>query len=276
MAKFLIGVVTGIILVFLILFIGVFALAHMRERPASITDGSTLILEMDGEIPERAPVEFPIPFLQQRTPPTVADIWTTLRKAAVDRRIRAIVFEPRDLQIGWAKLEEIHDDLEAFRKSGKPIYAYLKTPGAREYYLATAANRIYMDPEDELNLKGMRFELMYFRKTLDKLGVEVEIQHAGKYKDFGDMFTRSSMSPETKEVLTSILDGLYGNLVQTIAAARKKTPDQVRATIDQGPFLSPEAKTQGLIDGLLYEDQMYDEVKGKLADGELKKVSLHD
>jgi len=276
MAKFLIGVVTGIILVFLILFIGVFALAHMREKPASVADGSTLILEMDGEIPERAPVEFPIPFLQQRTPPTVADIWTTLRKAAADHRIRAIVFEPRDLQIGWAKLEEIHDDLETFRKSGKPIYAYLKTPGAREYYLATAANRIYMDPEDELNLKGMRFELMYFRKTLDKLGVEVEIQHAGKYKDFGDMFTRSSMSPETKEVLTSILDGLYGNLVQTIAAARKKTPDQVRATIDQGPFLSPDAKTQGLIDGLLYEDQMYDEVKGKLADGELKKVSLHD
>jgi protease IV len=276
MAKFLIGVVTGIILVFLILFIGVFALAHMREKPPSVADGSTLVLELDGDIPERAPVEFPIPFLQQRTPPTVADIWTTLRKAAVDGRVRAIVFEPRDLQIGWAKLQEIHNDLEAFRKSGKPIYAYLKTPGAREYYLATTANRIYMDPEDELNLKGMRFELMYFRKTLDKLGVEVEIQHAGKYKDFGDMFTRTSMSPETKEVLTSVLDGLYGHLVQTIAAARKKTPDQIRSTIDEGPFLSAEAKNHGLIDGLLYEDQMYDEVKAKLAGGDLKKLSLHD
>jgi protease-4 len=276
MAKFLIGVVTGIILVFLILFIGVFALAHMREKPPSVADGSTLVLELDGDIPERAPVEFPIPFLQQRTPPTVADIWTTLRKAAVDGRVRAIVFEPRDLQIGWAKLQEIHNDLEAFRKSGKPIYAYLKTPGAREYYLATTANRIYMDPEDELNLKGMRFELMYFRKTLDKLGVEVEIQHAGKYKDFGDMFTRTSMSPETKEVLTSVLDGLYGHLVQTIAAARKKTPDQIRSTIDEGPFLSAEAKNHGLIDGLLYEDQMYDEVKAKLAGGNLKKLSLHD
>jgi len=276
MAKFIIGVVTGIILVFLILFIGVFALARMREKPPSVADGSTLILECDGDIPERPPVEFPIPFLQQRTPPTVADIWTTLHKAAVDGRIRAIVFEPRDLQIGWAKLQEIRDDLATFRKSGKPIYAYLKTPGTREYYLATAANRIYMDPEDELNLKGMRFELMYFRKTLDKLGVQVEIEHAGKYKDFGDMFTRASMSPETKEVLTSILDGLYDNLVQTIAAARKKTPDQIRGTIDQGPFLSKEAKGQGLIDGLLYEDQMYDEVKEKLAGGDLKKLSLHD
>jgi len=276
MAKFLIGVVTGIILVFLILFIGVFAVARLREKPPSIADGSTLMLELDGDIPERAPVEFPIPFLQQKTPPTVAEIWTTLRKAAADGRIRAIVFEPRDLQIGWAKLQEIHDDLEGFRKSGKPIYAYLKTPGAREYYLATAANRIYMDPEDELNLKGMRFELMYFHNTLDKLGVQVEIEHAGKYKDFGDMFTRTSMSLETKEVLTSILDGLYGKLVQTIAAARKKTPDQIRSTIDQGPFLSPEAKGQGLIDGLLYEDQMFEEVKAKLAGGDLKKLSLHD
>ncbi|HVP49512.1 MAG TPA: signal peptide peptidase SppA [Bryobacteraceae bacterium] len=276
MAKFLIGVVTGIILVFLFLFIGIFALARMRQKPPSIADGSTLILDLEDDIPERAPVEVPIPFLQQRTPPTVADVWSALHNAAADGRIRAIVLEPHDLQIGWAKLDEIRTDLETFKKSGKPIYAYLKTPGAREYYLATVANRVYMDPEDELNLKGMRFELMYFRKTLDKLGVQVEIEHAGKYKDFGDMFTRSSMSPETKEVLSSILDDLYGSLVQGIATARKKTPDQVRATIDQGPFLTPQAREQGLIDGALYEDQMYDEVKSKLGGDDLKKVSLHD
>jgi protease-4 len=84
------------------------------------------------------------------------------------------------------------------------------------------------------------------------------------------------MSPETKEVLTSILDELYDDLVQGIATARKKTPGQIRATIDQGPFLTPQAREQGLIDGALYEDQMYDEVKSKLGDDDLKKVSLHD
>jgi len=274
MAKFLIGVLTGIILTGLILVIGIVAIARMREKPPSVADGSTLMLELDGEIPEKAPMEFPIPFLEQRTPPTVTDVWAVLRKAAADNRIKAIVFEPRDLAIGWGKLEEIRDDLENFRKSGKPIYAYLKTPGAREYYLATAATRVYMDPEDELNLKGMRFELMYFKKTLDKLGVQIEIEHAGKYKDFGDMFTRANMSPETKEVLTSILDDLYSNLVRRIGEARKKTPQQVRATIDQGPFLSPHAQEQGLVDGLLYEDQMYGEVKAKV--GDLKKISLRD
>jgi protease-4 len=276
MGKFLIGVLTGVILTGLVLVIGVFAIARIQKKPPAIANGSTLVLELDGEIPEKAPVEFPIPFLEQRTPSTVADIWGALRKAAADNRIKAIVFEPRDLAVGWGKLEEIRGDLENFRKSGKPIYAYLKTPGAREYYLATAATRIYMDPEDELNLKGMRFELTYYKKTADKLGIQIEIEHAGKYKDYGDMFTRTSMSPETKEVLTSIIDDLYGNLVRRIAEGRKRTLDQIRATIDQGPFLSPHAQEQGLIDGLLYQDQMYDEVKVKLNDGELKKVSLRD
>jgi hypothetical protein len=93
MAKFLIGVLTGIILVGLFLFIAIFALARMREKPPTVADGSTLVLDLEGEIPERAPVEFPIPFLQRRTPLTVADVWGTLRKATTDGRIRAIIFE---------------------------------------------------------------------------------------------------------------------------------------------------------------------------------------
>src|SRR5580704_2031992 len=118
MAKFLIGVLTGFILVVLFLFIAVFAIARLREKPPSIASGSTLILPLEGEIPERAPVEYPIPFLEQRTPPTVAEVWATLRKAASDSRIRAIVFEPRNLQMGWGKLEEIRADLENFKKTG--------------------------------------------------------------------------------------------------------------------------------------------------------------
>ena len=164
MVKFLIGIVTGVVLTGLFVIIAIFALARMREKPATVADGSTLILDLEGEIPERAPVEFPIPFLGRRTAPTVENVWTTLRKAAADGRIKAIVFMPRNLAIGWGKLQEIRSDIENFKKSGKPVYAYLKTPGAREYYLATAATRIYMDPEDELNLKGMRFELIYERR----------------------------------------------------------------------------------------------------------------
>ncbi len=276
MAKFLIGVVTGVVLVIVFVVITVFAVVPGREKPPTIAAGSTLMLQLDGEMPERAPVELPIPFLQQRESMTVENVWSILRVAAADSRIKAIVLEPRNLAMGWAKLQEVRGDLEQFKKSGKLLYAYLKTPGTREYYLATAANRVYMAPEDELNMKGMRFELTYFRNTLDKLGVQVEIEHAGKYKDFGDMFTRSSMSPETREVLNSVMDGLFGHLVDTIAAGRNKTPEQIRATIDEGPFMSTQALAAGLVDGLKYEDEFYAELKDKLHSGDLKKVSARE
>jgi protease-4 len=123
-------------------------------------------------------------------------------------------------------------------------------------------------------LKGLRAEMMYFKKTLDKLGVSVEIEHAGKYKDFGDMFTRSDMSPETREVMTSVVDDLYDNLVTGIAAGRKKTPEQVKAIIDQGPFTPSQALQAGLVDELRFEDQMWGELKDRLKTGEPSKVSM--
>ncbi len=276
MTKFLIGVLTGIILAGLILVIGVFALASVGEKTPAIQAGSTLILRLEGEIPERSPMEFPIPFLEQRNPVTVKDVWDILRKAAADTRIKAVVVEPRGASVGWAKLQEIRQDLEQFKKSGKPLYAYLRSPDTRDYYLATAADRIYMPPEDQMDVKGMRAELMYFRRTLDKLGVEVQIEHAGKYKDFGDMFTRTSMTAETRQVLDSVLDDLYGRFVSAIATSRKKSPNDVKAILDEGPFIARQALENGLVDVLGYEDEMYDALKKRLGSGDIKKLSHRD
>ena len=274
MAKFLIGLITGVILTILLAIVIVFSAARFgTEKRAVIEANSTLLLQLEGDIPERPPVEIPVPFLDQQTRSTVKDVWEVLRKAAVDSRIKAVVLEPRNLDVGWAKLEELRADLEQFRKSGKPLIAYLKDPGTREYYLATTADRIYMGPEEFLDLKGLRAEIMFFRGTLDKLGVQMEVEHAGKYKDYGDMFSRTDMSPETKEVLNSILDDVYGRLIGVIAAARKKSPEEIRATIDEGPFLAEQAVSKGLVDSLMYEDQMFGELEARLKSGDLKKVS---
>ena len=164
-------------------------------------------------------------------------------------------------------------DIDKFKKSGKPVFAYLRQPGTREYYVASGADRIYLGPSEPVMVKGLRAEMMYFKKTLDKIGVNVEIEHAGKYKDFGDMFTRSDMSPETREVMTSVVDDLYANLVAGIAAGRKKTPDEVRAIIDQGPFTAPQALKAGLVDELRFEDQMWGELKDRLK-AEPSRVSM--
>lgn len=277
MRNFLIGLVAGILICGLAAFILIFAFVRLAgsfaNRPVNVSDGSTLVLDLQGDVPERLPAEIPIPFLASQTPMTVEQVWETFRRAASDPRIQGILFKPRGLDIGWAKMEEIHSDIEQFRKSGKPIITYLRGPTAREYYLASATDKIYIAPEDTLDLKGLSAASMYFKDTLDKVGVKAEVIHAGKYKDAGDVLTRTSMTPETREVLNDILDQYYGDLIATIAQGRKKQPDAVRTLIDQGPFLAHDAVNDGLIDAIGYEDQAIGELQTRLKQSELKMVS---
>ncbi len=275
--NFLIGLVAGILLCGLTALILVFAMVRFAgsfaNRPVSVADGSTLVLTLEGDVPERLPADIPIPFLQNQTPLSVEQVWDTFRKAAADPRIHGILFEPRGLSIGWAKMQEIHDEILQFKKSGKPIITYLHGPSAREYYLAAATDKIFISPEDSLDLKGLRVESMFFKDTLDKVGVKADVIHAGKYKDAGDILTQTSMTPETREVLNDILDQYYGNLIATVAQDRKKQPDAVRALIDDGPFLARDAAAGGLIDALGYEDQAVAEMQNRLKQSELKKIS---
>ncbi len=277
MGKFLLGVVTGFVVTVLIVVIAGFAIASLRSKPPAVADNSTLILRLDGDAPEAPSIDYSVfPVLQNRTPITVEDVWSMLRRAASDSRIKAVVFEPSGATVGWAKMQEIRGDLEQFRKSGKPLIAYLQSPNMRDYYMATACSKIYMQPANQLDLKGIGLELMYYKNTLDKLGVKVDIEHAGKYKDYGDQFTRSSMSPETHEVMSSLADEYYADLVRTIAKGRNKSEDSIRAVIDDGPFLSGQALAKGLVDELRYEDQVMGELKTALHESEIKKISEHD
>ncbi|MGE5567772.1 MAG: signal peptide peptidase SppA [Rhodospirillales bacterium] len=276
MKRFLLGLLVGIVLCGLALVIAFFVAVRVSARPPSIPSDAILALTVEGDIPESPPIEVPLPLFQQARPATVRENWELLRKAAADSRIRAVVFMPQNLTVGWAKLQELRNNLLAFRKSGKPLYAFLRAPGAREYYVAAAAERIYMPPEDFLNLKGLRAELIFVRNTLDKIGVRVEVETAGQYKDFPEMVTRTSASPESRRVMNAILDDLYGQLTAAIGEARKKTPEEVRATIDRGPFTSPQALAAGLVDGLYYQDQVFGELQRRLKLPEIRRVSRPD
>ncbi len=276
MKKFFLGFAIGIVFVGLVGVILVFAAIRMAssfsgERPVAVADNSVLILNLEGTVPEQAPVDVSIPYLQQEPPLTVLDTWKLLRRAASDTRVKALVLEPRGLDAGWAKLEELRAEIVAFKQSGKPVYAYLRNAGTAEYYLATAADKIYMAPEDELDVKGIRAELMFLKGTLDKLGVTMEFEHVGKYKDAPDTFTKTSPSPETLEVTNEILDQYYGNMVQVIADGRKLPPGAVRGVIDQGPFIGKSALDSGLVDALIFEDEMLGQLNTNLKTG-LKKI----
>src|SRR3954462_14210444 len=102
MGKFLLGLLTGAILVVLFGVIGFFAIASLRSKPATVADGSTLILHLWGDVPEKPPVEFSIPGLGSRNSITVENVWSMLRRAAVDSRIKAVIFEPEGASVGWA------------------------------------------------------------------------------------------------------------------------------------------------------------------------------
>jgi protease-4 len=277
MKKFLLGVLVGFAVSALTAVVFFFIVARVAasfgDRAVTVADGSTLVLKLEGSVPEKPSPDIPFPAFEDQSPITVLQVWETLRKAAADSRIKAVLFEPAGVGVGWARLEEIRAELIEFKKSGKPMVAYLRAPGTREYYLATAADKIYMSSEDTLDVKGLRVEALFVKNTLDKLGVKFDVVHAGKYKDAGDLLTQTSMTPETREVLNDILDRYYGDLVNTVAAGRKKSEAEVRETIDNGPFMGHDALSRGLVDSLGFEDQAADDLKQRLNRGELKRIS---
>lgn len=276
MKKFLLGILVGLIVAGMTVVVLFFAMVRFTSRTPSMPSQAVLQLRLGGDLPEIPPVEVPFPFLEDRSSPTVYEVWASLRAAASDPRVKAVWLEPHSPGAGWAKMDEIRSGLDAVRKAGKPVYAWLESPSTRDYYLALGADRIFMSPEDMLDLKGLRAEAMYFKGTLDKLGVKMEVEHAGKYKDAGDMFTQTAMTPETREVMNSLLDRLFGRLTEAIGTARKMQPAAVRALIDEGPFLATQAKQKGLVDALAYRDQVEKELRDKLKVSELRRLGPRD
>ena len=275
MAKFLLGVLVGVVVAVLGIFIIALAIGRLfASKQPTIAANSVLVVGLNGEVPEAPPVDLQVPFIQTQNVPTVRDVWASLRHAATDNRIKAVVLQPHHLLTGWGKLQELRQEFSDFKKSGKPLYAYLEGPGSREYYLASVADKIYLLPDDMLDVKGFRIEELYFKNTLDKLGIGIQVDHVGQYKDAGDIFTRSNMSPETREVLGQVLDQVYGDFCSTAGQSRKKTADDFKALIDMGPFLASQAKATGLVDELGYEDQVYSDLKKKVGAGDLNKLSI--
>ncbi|MBL8216317.1 MAG: signal peptide peptidase SppA [Bryobacterales bacterium] len=183
-----------------------------------------------------------------------------------------MIVEPAGIGAGWAKLAELRSALERFARTGKPIVAFVRTPATRDYFLASAAPLIVAAPGDYLNVKGLRVELLYARGGLDKLGIVPEFESVGRYKDGPDVLTRSTMSVPTAEVMNALLDQRFATLRDAVSRARKKSPEQVRALIDGGPYLAAEARENGLIDAVEYSSAMEAALARRLGQEKLTKL----
>src|SRR3954463_13638121 len=240
---------------------GFTAMYLLFGREPAVPSSATLVLKVGGSLTEVAPNDV-VGYLRGNRQPTVRSVVENLRKAKVDTRVRAVLLKPTGFDSPfWAKVQEVREAVVDFKKSGKPIYAYLENGGDREYYPATAADKGFLMPSTPLDLTCVATYELFLRGTFDKIGVYPDLHRIGDYKTAVNTFKEKSFTAAHKEMDESMNRDLYEQIVRGIADARKKQESDIRALIDQGPFLPEDALSAGLIDEVAYEDQVDDKLR---------------
>jgi len=260
-ALIILGILGTVVLVCLIGVVLIWAM--FRRSEPTIRDNSVLTLRVAGTLPDYSPDD---PFKKFFGGPdqSLTGLVMQFKKAKVDKRIKAILLDVNMSGVGWGKAEEIRDAITDFRSSGKPVYAFIEFGLNKEYYIATACDKIIVPPPGELFINGLAADVMFFRGSLDKLGVYPDLYQIGKYKTAANMFTQKEMTEAHREYINSMLDDLYNRYVNTIAQARKRTPEEVRTLIDSAPYSASKAKEVGLIDDMMYRDDLEKQLKKQL------------
>ncbi len=242
--------------------VGAVALILRRGSQTAVLGGdSALTINVQGEMPEAPPQELGMLF--EKRPPSLKTLVESLDRAAKDSKVTSVLLRVGFLSdAGWGRVQELRDAVLRFRKSGKPVYAHIEFCGNREYYLATAASKIYAIPTAIVNVNGLIVDVTFFRGSLEKLGVEAQFEGVGKYKNAPNTFTESSFTPAHREQMEALVESLYTQYRAAIASARGLSDGAVQVVIDGGPYDAEGAKAAGLVDDLLYRDQLDERMKG--------------
>ncbi len=205
----------------------------------------------------------------------LAETLAAFRRLAADSTVKAVVLRASDLPIGMGKAEELRAGIEEMQSKGKKVVFYLESAGSLEYSLASSADRIFAAPQAILTVNGLSATALFAATGLDKLGVKAEFFRVGAYKNAPDIFTRSEMSSEQREVQNALLDDLFGRYLARIEEKRHLEGGKLKALLDKGILKPQEARDGGLLDGLVYPDQLEEEA-GKLLGGRvfLEKTSI--
>ncbi len=251
-------VITIVIAIAVVSAAAVAAAVVLATRGPDVPDESVLWLRLPAELAERQPDDL----LSQLGGPraTVSSVVGALRKAAADERIRTVVLAPSPQPVPWATAQEIRGAVEAFRASGKRIVAYLELGVSQAYYLASACDEVYLAPTSPLDLVGVSIYELFARNALDKIGVYPDMLHAGDFKTAANIYTETTFTPAHREMDEALARDFYDQLVIGIARGRGLPVADVRALIDEGPFLGDAALARGLVDDLLYEDELLERV----------------
>jgi len=191
------------------------------------------------------------------------DVVEALERGAGDRRVVGVLARISGEPMALAQIQEIRDAITRFRESGKPAIAFAETfgefgPGNGGYYLATAFDEVYMQPSGDIGLTGLYYETMFLRGAFDKIGLEPRMGQRYEYKNAVNSYTHTSYTGPHREALARVMESRFSQIVGGIAEARGITEDDVRNLAERGPLLGQEALDAGLVDDLLYRDEVMD------------------
>lgn len=196
-----------------------------------------------------------------------------VRRMAGDERVQAVLLRIEAPPGGYAACSDLREAVSIIRKAGKPVYAYLEAPGNTAIWIASACTQVFLVPSGEVGLVGLGTELTFFGAGLERLGVQPDFEAAGEYKSFGEAFTRSFPSRYNHEAMTSLIEGLQHQMLVDIATSRGFATDDLEAMLAQAPMGAEFALELGLVDRLMYEDELFDwleETHGK----ETNRISM--
>ena len=272
------GIIFFLLLAVVVSMTGLATMYFMVSRAPSVASNSVLMLQVPGGLSEWQ--ANPILTSLVGDGPTVQSVVNSLRKAAVDPRVRGVILMPSGPQPLWGKAQEIRDAVLAYKASGKPIVAFLEYGGTQEYYLASAADKVFLLPGSPLDLVGVASYEMFVRGALDKIGAYPDMLHAGDFKTASNFYTETTFTPAHREMAESLNRDLYDQIIDGIADGRDLGKSEVRRLVDEGPFLAADALAAGLVDELLYADEVkrqdpFDEVNWReIADRDYRQISL--
>ena len=248
------------------------AIAAMGEKPVALHSGSYLVLDLSANIQD-TPVqnegleEFTEAFggnapriLQTR------EVTRALQAAAKDSDVAGLYITgqmmPAGYGSGFAALKEVREAVLAFKASGKPVKAYLNYATTRDYYVASAAGELALDPYGALLVPGLASQPMFYAGAFEKFGIGVQVTRVGKYKSAVEAYTRKDMSPESRAQTQKLLDDIWSDLTSTIESARKLSAGAVQRAVDAEGIIRPEvAKALKLVDRTAYLDEIIGELK---------------
>jgi protease-4 len=274
----------AVIVILFVMVIGVIISSVGEEKKVDVSNNTVLYLNLDQAIKERTPSSRfdNLPIIGSGTEKSIGfnDLIKALKKAKTDDHIKCIYLSVSSPSAGKATLKEIRDAMLDFRKSRKQIVAYSEVYTQDAYYLASAASKVYLNPQGALEFKGFNSTLTFFKGALEKIGVEVQVIRVGNFKSAVEPFITDKMSDYNRQQVTAYVGGLYTTFLNGISQTRNISVDSLSKWADNYKVQEPEdALKLKLVDGLRYKDEILNELKklsGKDAKDDLTTVTIND